>query len=383
MALVATWTKKTFHFNFKARTSRGVMADRDSWFVKIADKALPDCVGIGEAGPLPGLSKEAGDAFEQDLSRYIDLFNGANIDYRSLEPLDWKGLSQCIMKACPTVNQFSAILFALETALLDLKNEGKRLLFKNKFVGGAAIPINGLIWMGGMDEMLQQIEIKIQEGFRCLKLKVGGLDFEKECDILQYIRRKYFRMDISLRLDANGAFKPDEAVYKLHELSRYKIHSIEQPIKAGLADMAALCAYSPIPIALDEELIGVYTFEEKERLLSRIKPQFIILKPTLHGGLAGCNEWIELAQANGIGWWLTSALESNIGLNALAQFASAFDNPLPQGLGTGKIYEDNIPSPLEIREGMLFYQASRPWDVGKCNDEQSTGTSCEEDTTGL
>ncbi len=338
---------------------------RESWFIKIATQEHPACVGIGEAGPLPGLSQEAGEAFEEDLAKLIDLFNTASIGHKLLEQPDWKTLSQQVVKACPVVERFSAILFALETALLDLKNGGKRILFNNQFVQGLSIPINGLIWMGGMDEMLQQIEIKIQEGFRCLKLKVGGLDFEKECDILQYIRRKYFRMDISLRLDANGAFKPDEAMYKLHELSRYKIHSIEQPIKAGMADMAAMCAHSPIPIALDEELIGVNTLAERDTLLSRIKPQFIILKPTLHGGLAGCNEWIDLAQAKGIGWWLTSALESNIGLNAIAQFTSTFDNPLPQGLGTGKIYEDNIPSPLETKDSMLSYNPSNPWDISQ------------------
>lgn len=365
MSLQATWIKKTFHFNFKARTSRGPMVERDSWFIKILSKEQPDCMGIGEAGPLPGLSQEAVDDFENNLSRIIDLFNRAAIHPKLLEQADWRSLSQIILNTCQEVKQFSAIFFALETALLDLKNGGKRILFNNQFVKGMVIPINGLIWMGGMDEMLQQIEIKIQEGFRCLKLKVGGLDFEKECDILQYIRRKYFKMDISLRLDANGAFKPDEAMYKLHKLSRYNIHSIEQPLKAGLADMAALCARSPIPIALDEELIGVSALAEKDELLSRIKPQFIILKPTLHGGLGGCNEWIGLAEEKGIGWWLTSALESNIGLNAIAQFALMFNNPLPQGLGTGKIYEDNIPAPLQIKEGMLHYNASNPWDTDK------------------
>ena len=363
MSLHATWAKKTFHFNFRARTSRGAMLTRDSWIIKMAWKDQPACVGLGEAGPLPGLSQEAGDTFEETLSKFVDLFNHAGIDRKQLAHADWKSASRLVQEICPAVVQFPSVLFGLETALLDLHHGGRRMLFSNDFVQGVAIPINGLIWMGGMDEMLQQIEIKIQEGFRCLKLKVGGLDFEKECDILQYIRRKYFRMDIGLRLDANGAFKPDEAMYKLHELSRYKIHSIEQPIKAGMADMAALCAHSPIPVALDEELIGVHSREEKEKLLSHIKPPFIILKPTLHGGLAGCSEWIELANTRGIGWWLTSALESNIGLNAIAQFASSFDNPLPQGLGTGRIYEDNIPAPLETKDGMLCYDPSASWDL--------------------
>ncbi|MBY0432571.1 MAG: o-succinylbenzoate synthase, partial [Cyclobacteriaceae bacterium] len=215
--------------------------------------------------------------------------------------------------------------------------------------------------------MLQQVSIKVEEGFSCLKLKVGGLNFEKETDILQFIRRKYFRDTITIRLDANGAFKPDLAMFKLIECSQYDVHSIEQPLKAGSLMLPELCRQSPIPIALDEELIGVTTKEEKLRLLDRIRPQYIILKPTLHGGLSGCEEWIALATEQKIGWWMTSALESNIGLNAIAQFTSNYPVSLPQGLGTGAIYTDNVPAPLEVVKGTLRHNSQENWDLSQLN----------------
>jgi len=214
-----------------------------------------------------------------------------------------------------------------------------------------------------LDFMLQQVEIKIRDGYRCVKLKVGGMDFEKECDILQYIRRKYFRENIVIRLDANGSFKMEDALYKLKQLSRFDVHSIEQPIKAGSAELPELCKASPIPIALDEELIGVGIREEKEKLLDRIKPAYIILKPSLHGGIFGCQEWIELAEARKVGWWITSALESNIGLNAISQFAANYSIAIPQGLGTGEIYTDNIPSPLKADKGLLSWDGAGKWDL--------------------
>src|SRR5258706_11569841 len=248
--------------------------------------------------------------------------------------------------------EYSSITFALETALLDLLHGGKRIIFKNKFMEQTPIPINGLVWMGGLDFMLQQVEIKIRDGYKCVKLKVGGLDFEKECDVLQYIRRKYFRDNIVIRLDANGAFKKEEALQKIQNLKRFQVHSIEQPIKPGLPEMEQLCRESPIPIAFDEELIGIDNREQKEALLRKLKPHFIILKPTLHGGLSGCEEWIQLAMKNNIGWWMTSALESNIGLNAIAQFASRHPIEIPQGLGTGQIYT-NIFLRLWSRSGVF------------------------------
>ena len=248
-----------------------------------------------------------------------------------------------------------SIRFGVETAFLDLLNGGKRVIYDNSFIKGKKIPINGLIWMGDMDFMMNQINQKIAEGFSCIKLKVGGLDFDRECDTLQYIRKRYFRDDITIRLDANGAFKIDDVLYRIEQLAKYKVQSIEQPIKPGQEEMEELCRKSQIPIALDEELIGKNTLEEKRELLERLKPQYIILKPSLHGGFAGCKEWIELAEMNSIGWWITSALESSIGLNAICQFTSNYSITLPQGLGTGSIYSNNISSPLRVEQGSIFY----------------------------
>ncbi|MEZ4944539.1 MAG: o-succinylbenzoate synthase [Cyclobacteriaceae bacterium] len=337
------------------------MNERDSWLIKIQDAGNDEIFGLGEAAPLPGLSLELDEEFEQNLKRLVEQFNALKWGLAGDGNLTL--ISKTVIERIPELPQFPSILFAFEMALLDLSNGGQRLIFKNSFIEGQPIPINGLIWMSGMDMMLQQIEIKIQEGFDCLKLKVGGLDFEKECDILQYIRRKYFKMDITLRLDANGAFKEDEVMYKLHELAKFDIHSIEQPIKPGNDLMVELCKSAPIPIALDEELIGVAGEEAKETLLGRIKPQYIILKPSLHGGLSGCQQWIEIAEKMKVGWWMTSALESNIGLNAIAQFTAEYTNALPQGLGTGKIYDDNIESPLLVKTGKLSYTGPDEWGV--------------------
>lgn len=335
------------------------MSERDSWLIRIQDESNNEIFGLGEAAPLPGLSLELDEEFEQNLKQLIEQFNAAKLDF--IKEGNLVLISKIIIEKIPELLRFSSILFAFEMALLDLSNGGKRFIFKNSFIKGRPIPINGLIWMSGMDQMLQQIEIKVQEGFDCLKLKVGGLDFEKECDILQYIRRKYFKMNITLRLDANGAFKEEEVMYKLHELAKFDIHSIEQPIKPGNDLMIELCKNSPIPIALDEELIGVRDEKEKIALLDKIKPQFIILKPSLHGGLSGCQQWISIAEKMHMGWWMTSALESNIGLNAIAQFTAEYKNELPQGLGTGKIYEDNISSPLLVKNGNLSYTGSDNW----------------------
>ena len=215
--------------------------------------------------------------------------------------------------------------------------------------------------MGDMDFMMDQINKKIASGFRCLKLKVGGLDFDRECDILAYIRRRYFRENITIRLDANGAFKSDDVLYKLDELSRFQVHSIEQPIKPGQAEMEEVCHKSPIPVAFDEELIAVSARDKKISLLRKLKPRYIVLKPTLHGGFNGCAEWIALAEAQNIGWWMTSALESSIGLNAISQFTAEYNPQMPQGLGTGEIYSNNFSSPLTVREGSIFYDRSAGW----------------------
>lgn len=338
------------------------MSEKDSWFVRLEDPISQDVFGIGEAGPLPGLSSELEGDFESKVEKAVEAFNKANVSIDQIPPALDK-MSNWILSVTGEQGLASSLLFAFETALLDLRNGGKRLIFDNDFRKGKPININGLIWMGGMDQMLQQIEIKIQDGFNCLKLKVGGIDFEKECDILQYVRRKYFKQDIQLRLDANGALKPDEAMYRLYELSKYKIHSIEQPVKAGSKVLADLCRNSPIPIALDEELIGKKDISAKEELLTALNPKYIILKPSLHGGLSGCSEWIDIAEKQKIGWWITSALESNIGLNAIAQFTSNYSNSLHQGLGTGKIYSDNFESPLVVERGKLRYSEDLPWAV--------------------
>ncbi|HCR53111.1 MAG TPA: o-succinylbenzoate synthase [Cytophagales bacterium] len=367
MALQASFVKNTFHFNFRAKTSRGVMAVRDSWFIKIEDANHPENFGVGEAGPLLGLSLELDDSFEGKLTHYIQLFNDSQLTLSQLKGYELSQVASEVTERIPDVLLAPSVLFAFETALLDLIHGGKRIIFKNKFIEGQPLPINGLIWMSGMDMMLQQIEIKIQDGFNCIKMKVGGINFEKECDILQYIRRKYFKMDITLRLDANGAFKEEEAMYKLEELAKYNIHSIEQPLKAGSDQLAALCKQSPIPIALDEELIGVVGESNKSALLNRIKPQFIVLKPSLHGGLSGCQQWITIAQSLNIGWWMTSALESSVGLNAIAQFTAEHDNLIPQGLGTGKIYENNVDSPLHVKNGQLGYDKTLNWVLPEFN----------------
>jgi o-succinylbenzoate synthase len=350
MSLRATYFKRVFEFNFKARTSRGLMRDKSSWFIKIAD-GNSDTFGIGEAGPLPGLSVDSVPDFEERLAAIVDFFNAKNHSQMS-----WEAVRDFVPRELP------AVIFAFETALLDLANGGKRILFDNDFVRGNRIPINGLIWMGDMDFMMGQISIKISDGFNCIKVKVGGLDFDRECDVLNYIRKRYFRDNIVIRLDANGAFKVDDVLYKLEQLQRFGIHSIEQPIKAGSPHMEELCRKSPIPIALDEELIGKYDTLEMTEVLDKIKPHFIVLKPMLHGGIKCCQQWIKLAEERNIGWWLTSSLESSVGLNAIAQLTANYKISIPQGLGTGLIYDNNFESPLEVSKGFLFHNPKIKWD---------------------
>jgi len=339
MALQAGFRKEVFQFSFKARTSRGLMRDKTSWFITLSDTTLPG-IGIGECGPLPGLSTDARPDFEDVLRETLQRIHSA-------QPATLESLYGLVPAGFPSIT------FGLETAWLDLHNGGRRIIFDNSFCQGTPIPINGLIWMGDLDFTMSQINQKIAQGFRCIKLKVGGLDFDRECDVLAYVRKRYYRENIILRLDANGAFKTEEAMRKLTELARFNIHSIEQPVKPGLAEMEQLCRESPIPIALDEELIGVEERGAKQSLLERIKPPYIILKPSLHGGIKGTREWIALAEQQGTGWWITSALESSIGLNAICQLTAEYNVTLPQGLGTGGIYENNIEGPLVVREGAI------------------------------
>ena len=336
------------------------MKQRDSWFLKVWDSAAPEVFGVGEAGPVAGLSLEKPADIHKQMGDVVARIT-SGVPSNSVQSLE------TIKDQFGSMELSASVTCALETALLDLHHGGKRIIFNNDFVKGKPLSINGLVWMGGLDVMLQQVSIKIEEGFTCIKLKIGGLNFEKELDILQFVRRKYFRDEITIRLDANGAFKSDQVMYKLMDLSQYGIHSIEQPIKSGSSFLPELCKKSPIPVALDEELIGVYTREAKVDLLDRVQPQFLVLKPSIHGGFFGCAEWITLAEERNIGWWITSAMESNIGLNALAQFASRHTLTLPQGLGTGSIFRDNIPSPLEVKRGTLLYNTQENWEFSEEN----------------
>jgi L-alanine-DL-glutamate epimerase-like enolase superfamily enzyme len=251
---------------------------------------------------------------------------------------------------------YPSILFGLETALRHLETGGYRLWTTSFSKGEKGIPVNGLVWMGDYDYMLEQIEAKMQQGFRCIKLKIGAINFEKELDLLRHIRKHYGADKITLRVDANGAFSTKDVLSKLTRLAELDLHSIEQPVRAGQwPEMARLAAITPLPVALDEELTGINQPEEKKRLLETVRPQYIILKPTLHGGISGATEWIGFAESLHIGWWITSALESNIGLNAIAQWCATFDNPLPQGLGTGALYTNNMETPLALKGDCLWY----------------------------
>ncbi len=334
----ALWCPYRLVFSFLAKTSREEMMAKDTYFVKISDTDRPGIFGIGECALFKGLSADDVPDFEDKLASACN------------HPLD-------------ELPAMSAIRFGFETALADLRNGGRRLIVANDWVTGRhPIAINGLIWMGDKAEMIRRVEEKIAMGFKILKLKIGGIDFDEEVSILASIRERFDRTQLELRLDANGSFSPANALARLDRLSRFDIHSLEQPIAAGQRKaMAEICRVSPIPIALDEELIGFNDLAAKQALLSEINPQYIILKPSLCGGLQQADQWIELAEARGIGWWATSALESNIGLNAIAQWVSTKHPTLAQGLGTGELYTNNIPSPLAMDGCRLTYLPEREW----------------------
>lgn len=346
------YKKHLLKFKFEAGTSRGVLTERDTYFISVFDSENPKIKGIGEASPLKDLSIDYRPDFEKCLQTFIDLFHKKC--FTDTKKVPYSFLNE-------NLSDFPSILFALEMALLDLENGGQKLIFKNDFVlKNKAIAINGLVWMGEAKFMQTQIEEKLLAGYNCLKLKIGAIDFEQELDLLQQIRKRFSKQEITLRVDANGAFGND-VLEKLQALAKYDLHSIEQPIKAGQHEkMAEICLKSPIPIALDEELIGIKT--EEKNLLKTIKPQFIILKPTLLGGFEKSKKWIQIAENQGIGWWLTSALESNVGLNGIAQFAYEYNLTLPQGLGTGQLYWNNIESPLQVENGEIFYKKEGFWD---------------------
>lgn len=327
----------TLQFKRPAGTSRGVYHNHKIWYVVIYSPSDPQHWGIGECAPLFDLSCDYSEDYQQTLEQFC------------------KELEQNKMLDKEVLRPYPSILFGLETALRHYES-GSFKLWNNSFTEGKqGIPINGLIWMGDFQYMHEQIEAKMEQGFHCIKLKIGAINFEDEIKLLQHIRKHFSADQITLRVDANGAFAPDEALDKLKRLSELDLHSIEQPIRAGQWDeMARLTKETPLPIALDEELIGVHHLKEKRRLLETIRPQYIILKPTLHGGISGSEEWIKLAKELKIDWWITSALESNIGLNAIAQWCATFDNPLPQGLGTGGLYTNNIEMPLTIKGDCLW-----------------------------
>lgn len=357
MSLRATAYTHVLQFRFEAGTSRGILTEKPTYFIKIYDTDQPEVFGLGECGPLKGLSADDLPDFADILQRYCRAFNRLDVELFS-----W---NLNIIVDQLVGNQFPSIRFGFETALLDFLNGGKRQIFDNDFSQGQSpIKINGLIWMGAADQMLRQIEEKLEAGYTCLKLKIGAIDFDQELRLLGHVRQHFDASQITLRVDANGAFSADTAHEKLQRLAEYELHSIEQPIKPRQKEhMAALCENSPVPVALDEELIGVTDYMEKLRLLKALRPPYIILKPTLLGGFQHCREWIEIANRLKIKWWITSALESNVGLNAVSQFTAQFNNPLPQGLGTGQLYHNNVPSPLHLEGDRLFYSSHDAWDT--------------------
>lgn len=326
----------SLHFREAAGTSRGVLHDKLTYLIKCYDPQNPEEFGIGEAALFRGLSSEDIPDYEQYLCRAT-----------TLSPDE--------------LRQFPSIEFGLESARRDFENGCRGIYFTSPFIEGKKqIAINGLVWMGSFDEMMARIDQKVAQGYKVIKLKIGAIDFDREEEMLRYIRSRYPERALTIRLDANGGFTPAQAPERLERLARYDVHSIEQPVKPEFTDsLAELSAHSPIPIALDESLIGVFTCEAKQELLERIRPRYIVIKPSLHGAFRGTSEWIKLADRYDIGWWITSALESNIGLSALAQFTATLSPDLPSGLGTGALYTNNFTTPLQLFPPHLHLQPTR------------------------
>ena len=346
--LKAAWATHRLDFKFEAGTSRGVLTYKDIWLIKLWYENEPNTYGIGEAAPLKGLSIDDVPDFEDKLVALL-------ADVHEIESLD---AIQPIIKTMPS------LAFALETAFLDLMHRGERRITTTPFFEShEGIAINGLIWMGSKESMREQIAEKIIEGFTCIKLKIGAINFDDELAVLREIRAEYTSEQITIRVDANGAFGFD-ADEKLKQLADLQIHSIEQPVAVKQVQlMHDLCRKNIVPVALDEELIGVTDIFEKDDLLETLMPQYIILKPTLLGGILATLDWIQIANMKNIGWWITSALESNIGLNAIAQFTSSVDNGFIHGLGTGSLYSNNFNSPLKVENGHLYYDNQKEWDL--------------------
>ncbi|MCT4630918.1 o-succinylbenzoate synthase [Winogradskyella sp.] len=340
--MTAKYQKYILNFKRPSGTSRGVMTTKETWFIYLEHNGK---IGVGECGILRGLSIDDRPDYEEKLKWAC---SNIHIELREL-------VNELI--------EFPSIQFGLEMAFKSLESSDTFTLFPSNFTKGKDnISINGLVWMGSETFMREQIKDKIEAGFDCIKLKIGAIDFQTELNILKSIRKEFSVSDIELRVDANGAFSKEDALEKLKRLSEYKLHSIEQPIKPKhFDDMAKLCEVTPLPIALDEELIGVFRLEEKQELLKTIQPQYIILKPSLVGGFSGSQQWINIAEELNIKWWITSALESNVGLNAIAQWTYTLKSSLPQGLGTGSLFTNNFPSPLTVKNGTLHYNIKEDW----------------------
>lgn len=326
-------------FKSPAGTSRGVLTEKPTFFIKIFDENDPSRFGIGECSVFPGLSPEA----------------DGNYGYKLVELL-----ANIALGVETDLTGYSSIIFGLEQALRDFAGGSRHIYYPSEFTQGKeSIEINGLVWMGNFDEMIERIDDKVGHGFHCIKLKIGAIDWRKEVEMIEYIRNKYTESSLQIRVDANGGFSMDNALPRLKRLADLGVHSIEQPIPPGVPElMSFLCQVSPLKIALDESLIGVYGKDNKSNLLDEVNPAYIILKPSLCGGFSGAEEWIRLAEERGIGWWVTSALESNVGLNALAQWTATLHTSIPQGLGTGALFTNNFESPLKLEADKLLYDPS-------------------------
>ena len=348
-----SYQRRALRFNFPARTSRGALTEHVAYYLRLHDPRRPEVVGWGEAAPLAGLSPDYQPDFETEIAALCQRINGAGLPELTPE-----------QAAALVPAHLPSLRFALETAALDLAGGGQHQLYHNEFSRGrAGLPINGLVWMGDAAFMREQIRQKLAAGYSCLKLKIGSLDFDTELALLTEIRAEAGPDRLVLRVDANGAFAPAEALGKLGRLACFDLHSIEQPIAAGQwPALAELCRHSPVPVALDEELIGLTEPARQEALLAAVRPPYLVLKPTLLGGHAATRRWIAMAEANGAGWWITSALESNVGLNAVAQLTGEYDVAgFAQGLGTGQLYFNNVEAPLSIAGGALHYAPAGPW----------------------
>jgi o-succinylbenzoate synthase len=343
---------REFQFLRPATTSRGTFLKKKVYFIFLYHTDDPSVAGIGECSLFPGLSYDDTKGFEERLLKVASRINEGEYG-ADAELINW-----------PSIN------FALETAWKDIRVMGKKVFYPSGFTEGRdGIDINGLIWMGNRDDMMRQVRHKIEDGFTCLKMKIGALGFDEELDLLRTIRREHPADELEIRVDANGAFKPRSALESLKRLSEFQLHSIEQPIPAGhLESLASLCESSPIPVALDEELIGRHTAPDRRKMLDMVKPKFIILKPGLLGGVGACIEWISLANERNIKWWVTSTLETNIGLNAIAQWTYTLRNQIPQGLSTGSLFVANISSPLHLYGDRLCYDPDRTWDLSGFNE---------------